>query len=268
MFRPTLLVVAMLLAGCSDGAGDEAPQAPGGPDLDGPDGATQQSGGGGKGTGDNRVPLLTFAADVVRGDGPLTATFTIKGHDDDGDALSWRADLDGDGNDDDQGDGPNGTTQFTYRVQGTYHAQAWVSDGTDEAAAMISIEVLSSEPVQTEEADLLLQVEGCFVPAAYEAAGVVPGATGSPASGLSRLVFEVHADSIGRPFTAEWTFDQGYLSMAWFFADAGGDVVASSVDTEPNFGNYRQTGTVPAGAAYGILFGCGGPAMAHVEYVA
>ncbi len=262
-----IVALAMALSGCTSDQADSPDEKT--PDLTGPGGAETQHSGGGEGTQGNRLPLLTFSADVTQGNTPLAVNFTFIALDDDGDELMWRLDADGDGVSDASGTvGEQASAQFQYTQQGTFQATGYVHDGTDEVNATIEILVVDAEPIQTESASLTVPAESCGPTTLYDQANAVPAWDADALHGVTRVAFDVDTATHGRPFEATWTFDTGYLSLAYFFQESDGTMLEKEVDNSQNFGNYVFTGTVPDGAGRAVFMACGGPAQADFSYQA
>lgn len=111
--------------------------------------------------------------------------------------------------------------------------------------------------------------EGCVSWAVYDGLGLDPLApAGATLNGLTRVQFTVDALTIGRTYTANFTFDQGYLFVNVAFYDAGEALLSSDATDTQNFGGVTLMGTVPEGAAKAGLFTCAGPTVQTVHYEA
>ncbi len=220
----------------------------------------------------NQAPNATLTASNLTGVAPLTITFTINASDPDGNELNWSLDADGDNQSDANGTQLPTTANFTYNVPGEFVANLTVSDGSRNSSATVTLnitEVASSSISQSFTASYTFGVEGCVSWAAYDAAERDPAASaGSTANGTTRVQFNVNPATLNLPYTAVFTFDQGYLFLQVAFYDAANALVESNVNDSPNFGGATMTGTVPAAAIKGVLFACGGPTSLSVTYTA
>ena len=279
-----LLVAALAMAGCT-----ASPAEPEGGDDDSNDEGTGggapggSSGGGSSGgasndtgsDGTNLRPTALLEASAVSGQAPLIVSFTLNGSDPDGDNLTWSFDADGDGQDEINGTLLPAAYEHTYDV-GTFLANLTVSDGNLTAFGNVTITVTAAPappppagPKQTVDGDFTVGLEGCYSWLAYDTAGSDPAAVaGGTLNGTTRVQFNVHQGTIGSPYRAVFTFDQGYLFVNVAFYDSDDDLVDSDASGSPNFGGITITGTVPVGAARGVIFSCGGPTEAHVHYEA
>ncbi len=219
------------------------------------------------------APSAVLEASTPTGAAPLEVRFTINGTDPDGDALSWGLDVNGDGTLDSNGTSVPAQVNHTFEA-GTYVVNLTVSDGSESAHASVNITVSAdvaggAAPVQVVDGEYVVGAEGCMA-AGYDVAETDGGAAaGGTTNEVTRIQFDVDPLSLGRAYTAVFSFDQGYLYVAVDFYD-GGDALVSGQNTgqAPNFGGLTMTGVVPAGAVKAVLFACGGPTSASVHYEA
>jgi hypothetical protein len=76
-----------------------------------------------------------------------------------------------------------------------------------------------------------------------------------PMAGVTYLGFAVDAATVGKAFTAAFVFIEGAVG-GLLFTDAAGATLARHVTVDEGQTATGLTGTVPAGAAAGYLFGC------------
>lgn len=262
-------ILTVLLAGCA-GSANQTPTASSMSEAGADDPATTRDADAQSPT--NGPPNATLTASDLTGAAPLTITFTINASDPDGNELKWFFDADGDKTTDANGTQFPATADFTYNVPGEFVANLTVSDGSQNSSATVTLnitEVATPSISQSFTASYTFGVEGCVSWAAYDTAARDPAApAGSTVNGTTRVQFNVNAATLTLPYTAVFTFDQGYLFLEVAFYDAGNALVASDIVDAPAFGGATMTGTVPAGAVKGVLFACGGPTSSSVTYMA
>lgn len=161
-----LAVLMVALSGCT--SADE-PAQPASVDqkttevtTDDPDGVSSKDGGDGGDAGQdgtdpngtaedvaNTLPQATLDADNLTGEAPMDVTFTIDASDDDGDELTWTLDVDGDQVPDAEGDELPTTYTHTYAEGFTGNASLVVSDGTEEVATAIALDIADAPAPET-----------------------------------------------------------------------------------------------------------------------
>jgi PKD repeat protein len=262
--RVLAFLMAVSLAGCSTGGGDDGGDGPSG--GDGPDDPLPAGAVHGPNPKGNRPPTANLAVEPPAQAGG-TFVFTVNGHDSDGDPLTWLLAF-GDGSASFSGTDLPTKVSHTF-APGSYTANLTVSDGKVSTWAVLAVRAEPAAASQVVDGSYAFGGEGCAA-AAYDQAGVDGGsAAGGATNDVTRVQFEVAPASVGRPFTAAFTFDTGYLYVSVDFFDAGGVMLSSdNTGQSPNFGDLTLSGTVPEGAAKGVLFACGGPASATVHYEA
>ena len=97
----------------------------------------------------NVLPKATLKADNLTGEAPMDVTFTIEASDEDGDALSWTLDVDGDQIPDAEGDTVPASYTHTYTDGFTGNASLVVSDGTEEVASAVMLDIAAPPVAET-----------------------------------------------------------------------------------------------------------------------
>ena len=273
-----LIAAVVVFSGCANktpGNGDPGNGDPsGGPDGTGPDGTGPggTTGPGPAGNGSDTPPSATLVAVPVQGAPPLEVTFTINATDPDGDNITWSLDANGDGAEDHNGTTVPATVVFSFAAAGSFVANLTVTAGnvSVHAEAPITINAVPpAGPTQVVDGTYVVAAEGCGGPG-YDAAETDPlGMAGDELDEVVRVQFAVAASTLGKPFSASFTFDQGYIYVAVNFYDGDDDLLSSrNTGQSPNFGGVTLTGNVPQAAAKAVLFACAGPTQASVHYEA
>ncbi|MFO1535565.1 MAG: PKD domain-containing protein [Thermoplasmatota archaeon] len=196
----------------------------------------------------NHVPTAAIAAKTGNGTAALNVTFTLSGHDADGDALNWTLAY-GDGNRT-AGSALPANATHAYGAGGLYNVTLTVTDGRNATVATVRLNLTAAShgPPQVASGAWPLGADGCLSP------------THLPSQdGIQYLAIDVEPRTIGLPWTATVEATIPALFYGLGFQDAAGDDIADS----GAFGTEATlSGTVPAGAVTALLFTCGGADMA------
>lgn len=87
----------------------------------------------------NTPPTANLSSDLPNGTAPLNVTFTVEGDDEDGDALNWTLDADGDGTADYNGTELPSTIVHEYVEAGNYTALLNVTDAEAFVTANLTL---------------------------------------------------------------------------------------------------------------------------------
>ena len=268
---PLALFIGLSLAGCFSGDGDETTSSPTGSasPTTSPTSTTAPP-------IPNSPPTAQISASVEAGTLPLAVNFTLDGADLDADGLDWTFDADGDGTADAEGDesGLPADVTFTYEAAGLYTATLNVSDGEAFTFANATINVtaaLAGETSQSVAGEWTLGTPGCVAMGAPGAdqvgtpAKLPYAAGGSPFEGLAWVAFPVTPGTIGEPFHAVFVISTAWIYVEVVFYDADGNPLSAANDALDQGNDGHVRGTVPDGAATGVLYPCD-PVPSSVTY--
>ncbi|MCA1819525.1 MAG: PKD domain-containing protein [Thermoplasmatota archaeon] len=272
-----LLIFSIVLAGCSGstdtssstgnggaggaptskaGAGATTSKGPAG----GAGGSTGSGGGstGGSGGGSgNRAPTGSVVADIPQGAIPVNVTFSLKGSDPDGDAITWNLDWDGDGKTDATGKVLPDSAKHSYTAVGSYKGTFAISDAKGASNSYpftvnATAAAAAAGPIQT--------VDGGYVAGLASGCAANAFINGLPAD-VDHVGFDLDVATIGKPYTITFTTSApaaNYLIQFW----AGTNSVVQT--DQPT--SSPASATVPDGADNVIISSCGGASVTfHYE---
>lgn len=189
------------------------------------------------------APVANLTADLENGTVPLLVNFTLADAANSTLAYEWTLDF-GDGNE------TAGTTlpavvNHTFESVGNYTVNFTISseDG-DSLASLVIVAELGRVVLQHVAGTWELGATGCL--SSYDV-----WESGTALNGLTVVEFAVVASSIGKSYKASFTTDPEVIFVAVDFYDAAGDLVSGASDDDGTV-----DGTVPAGAALGLLHAC------------
>lgn len=254
-----LVVLCIVLAGCSGGDSTSTSSSDG---TSGPSGtgstSTSRSGTSTTATAttttanpsSNTPPSGSLSVSVPAGAVPLNVTFTIDGTDRDGDDLSWKLDVTGDGEPESTTEAPAAfpaTYSHTYAVEGVYNATLTITDGKTDSKFHVLVNATSGDfAKQSVTGGWTASSAGCGGP--YDS-----WVFGTPADGTGWKEFAVDAGTYGRPYQLDFTSSSiATVGGVDFYDDAGTTRVGGKFDTA-SFADV-----VPPGAIHGLVTDCGG----------
>ncbi len=270
-----LLTFAFLLSGCFGGDGDGgSTPSPSPSESPSPEPSTSAEPSPTPTTSapsPNRAPTASLSASTEGGALPLLVNFTLDGSDPDGDDLTWSFDADGDGAAEETGEALPADVSFNYTAAGIYNATLNVTDGEafDEAVVVLNVTAATAAG-QMVSLSWAVGNGGCG--SSYDS-----WAFGTPMAGV--LVGEAAVDplTIGKPYTAEFTFEDptgaaGFVGLDFYDSETPPAPPEKSLVEGGSFvfapGPYVVSGTVPEGALYLLAYDCFGVPGGSVTYTA
>lgn len=252
-----LLLLTLVLAGCASKGG--------GGDDDGSTGASTSTGSGSQsgtmsgtssgttsatGTGApgaNSAPTGDLSV-VLNG---TLATFNLTGSDLDGDSLNWELSF-GDDSANATGTSLPANVTHTFAI-GNFTATLNVSDGQDFDTTNVTFTVAQAAGAGTVQDATVEYTAG---------QGFCAGTYPEGAGGIVYGELAVDVGTIGKPFTAAWTFAGSSLGVQAIFKDAAGTTVLDA----SNVFVSELSGTVPDAAVTVWFSDCGPGGPAEVAY--
>ena len=226
----------------------------------------------------NRAPAITaFKTNVSGGAAPLAVGFNFTASDPDGNPLTFTLTFD-DGSDSVTGSLPAPTQSHTYAASGNFTATLVVSDGKAETSSTALVKITDSLPAgasyQEFASSFLVDNPACYS-GEYDALpsneSPLPPTPVGPA-GTAGAEFLNYAKLALLPGTIGQTFVATFLSGAFedhvLFLDASEAVLEDVATGGLDDPDWVATGTVPAGAAFAVFFGCQNLAGEAVTYTA
>lgn len=159
---------------------------------------------------ENNPPFCSVSASPLSGYAPLTVTFSLTAHDNDGYIVSWKLDVNNDGIAEYSGSGsPPETKQHTYENAGTYTANLTVIDD-DGATAYATVQIVVNET--------------------------------QPSNQPPNADFTYSIDDLTVTFTdTSYDIDGSIVSWYWDFGDGNTSNQQNPVHTYADYGTYSVT---------------------------
>lgn len=200
----------------------------------------------------NRLPALDVVPDITSGEAPLTVNFTINASDEDGDALTWTIDFDGDAVADVEGNTTEAVVEHTFTDAGDHAVDVTVSDGTNTTTEQVVIEVVEAvaeftgpEPISHSGEMTYITQFGCIDPVAF-------ATSAGGEDGYYHWEAPVQAGWIYSVDPAEARFTDWWTGLDARVAQQG--PVGTVPEGADNVGVCPETDTAEPQAAYTITF--------------